>query len=157
MYYLSRRFDDSIKQCRRGLEIDSAYVLARIQLALALEQKGMANEAISELERARDQAGAYAVTDSNANTLSHSSPQKRIDLPMVHALLGHAYAKAGRISGAQKEMTILKTASRTRYIAPSWVAVLYIAIGDKDEAFSWLQKSYQIDPSTCCTSRRSRW
>lgn len=143
MYYLSRRYDDSIAQCQKGLEIDTAYVPARIQLALALEQKGMVPEAISELERARDQTAAYAVITDNANQHSPSSDAVRVDLPAVHALLGHAYAKAGRTSDAQKELAILRTASRKRYVAPSWVAVVYIALGDKDEAFAWLQRSYQ--------------
>lgn len=143
MYYLSRRYDDSIAQCQKGLEIDTAYVPARIQLALALEQKGMVPEAILELEHARDQTAGYAITTGNADTPSTSSDAARVDLPAVHALLGHAYAKAGRTSDAQKELAILRTASRKRYVAPSWVAVVYIALGDKDKAFAWLQRSYQ--------------
>jgi hypothetical protein len=66
-----------------------------------------------------------------------------VELPAVHALLGYAYARAGRIPDAKKELAILKTASRTRYVAASWVAVVYIALGDKNEAFWWLQKSYE--------------
>ena len=103
----------------------------------------MVPEAISELERVRDQASAYTVIADNANQHSPSSDAVRVDLPAVHALLGHAYAKAGRTSDAQKELAILRTASRKRYVAPSWVAVVYIALGDKDEAFAWLQRSYQ--------------
>jgi len=142
MYYLSRHFDDSIAQCQRGLEIDPAYVPARIQLALALEQKGMLQEAITELERARDQAAGYAVTKNEADKPSSSSATK-VELPAVHALLGYAYGRVGRIHDAEKELAILKTASRTRYVAASWVAVVYIALGDENEAFSWLQKSYE--------------
>ena len=143
MYYLARRNDDSIAQCQKDLEIDPAYVPARIQLALALEQKGRLSDAISELERARDQAAGYAVTDTSADKSSTKSAAKRVDLPVVHALLGHAYARAGRTYDALEQLTILKAASRTRYVAPSWIAVVYIALGNTDEAFSWLQKSYE--------------
>lgn len=144
MYYLARRYDDSISQCQTGLEIDTAYVPARIQLALALEQRGMLPEAISELERARDQAAGYAITDNKiAKASLASSAETKIGLPAVHALLGHAYASAGRTADAQKELMILRNAARTRYVAPSWIAVVYIALGNRDEAFSWLQKSYQ--------------
>jgi tetratricopeptide (TPR) repeat protein len=52
-YYLARQYDLAIAQCRKGLEIDPAYVPARIQLGLALEQKGMLREAISEFEQAQ--------------------------------------------------------------------------------------------------------
>jgi len=57
-------------------------------------------------------------------------------------MLGHAYAKAGRRSDAQKELRTLKTASQSRYVAPAYLAIVYIALGDKDQAFAWLERSY---------------
>jgi TolB-like protein/DNA-binding winged helix-turn-helix (wHTH) protein/Tfp pilus assembly protein PilF len=142
-YYLSRQYDQSIAQCRRGLDIDAAYVPARIQLGLALAQKGMLPEAISELERARDQAAGYAVTDKNAVNSSNSASAARVTLPVVHAMLGHVYAIAGRNSDAEQQLQLLRVAARTRYVAQSYFAIVYAALGDKDQAFAWLEKSYQ--------------
>jgi tetratricopeptide (TPR) repeat protein len=140
-----RKFEDRlrelIRQCHKGLEIDSGYVPARIQLGLALEQKGMVGEAISQFEQARDQSGGYAITDGNK--FPGGATAARVDLPVVHAMLGHAYAKAGRRSDADRELQILKAAARTRYVAPSYFAIIYTALGDKDQAFAWLEKSYQ--------------
>jgi TolB-like protein/DNA-binding winged helix-turn-helix (wHTH) protein len=142
-YYLSHQYDQSIAQCQKALEIDSGYVPARIQLGLALEEKGMVGEAISQFEQARDQAARYAVTGEVGSKSPDSITAGRVDLPVVHAMLGHAYAKAGRRSDADKELRILKAATQTRYIAPSYFAIMYIALGDKDQAFTWLEKSYQ--------------
>jgi TolB-like protein/DNA-binding winged helix-turn-helix (wHTH) protein/Tfp pilus assembly protein PilF len=122
-YYLARRYDESIAQCRVGLQIDPTYLPARIQLALAYEQKGQVREAIAELEKARSMASS---------------------LPVVHALLAHAYAIAGRKSEAQSELNVLTTAaSHNQYVPPSYLALISIAMGDKDKAFIYLEKSYQ--------------
>jgi hypothetical protein len=34
-------------------------------------------------------------------------------------------------------------ASNVRYVAPSWMAIVNLALGDKNQAFFWLDKSYQ--------------
>ena len=153
-YYLARQYDLAIAQCRKGLEIDPAYVPARIQLGLALEQKGMLQEAISEFEQARQQAANYAITGegipredsppAKGSGAAHPPPASTgTDLPAVHALLGHAYAKAGRTADARKELQALINASKVRYVAPSWMAVVNVALGDQNQAFFWLDKSYE--------------
>lgn len=121
-YYLSRQYGQAISQCQLGLKIEPNYLPARILLALAYEQKGMRAEAISELEQARDAAPT---------------------LPMPHALLAHAYATAGRIAEARAESRVLSTMARSRYVAASYFAVMSIALGDKDGAFAYLDKSYE--------------
>jgi len=122
-YYLARQYDAAITQCRVALEIEPAYVPARIQLALAYEQKGRIEDAIGELEKARAVASA---------------------LPVVHALLAHAYATAGRGADAQRELDVLtKAAARNQYVSPSYLAIVAIAMGHKDRAFAYLDKSYQ--------------
>jgi TolB-like protein/DNA-binding winged helix-turn-helix (wHTH) protein/Tfp pilus assembly protein PilF len=122
-YYLARRYDESIAQCRVGLQIDPTYLPARIQLALAYEQKGQVGEAITELEKARSMASSLLV---------------------VHALLAHAYAIAGRKSEAQSELNVLTTAaSHNQYVPASYLAIIWLALGDKDKAFTYLDRSYQ--------------
>jgi TolB-like protein/DNA-binding winged helix-turn-helix (wHTH) protein len=154
-YYLARQYDLSIAQCRKGLEIDPAYVPARIQLGLALEQKGMLQEAIFEFEQAREQAANYAITGEGITGEGAAAPAQHngvpqpplanpaIELPAVHALLGYAYARAGRTAEARKELQILISSSNVRYVAPSWIAIVSVGLGDKDQAFFWLDKSYQ--------------
>jgi len=33
--------------------------------------------------------------------------------------------------------------SKRKYIAPSVIAELYVALGEKDQAFAWLDKAYE--------------
>ena len=37
----------------------------------------------------------------------------------------------------------LKERSQQTYVQPMWVAVIYLALGDKDQAFDWMQKAYR--------------
>src|SRR5207248_774904 len=65
------------------------------------------------------------------------------DDPWVLALLGHAMAASGKRDEALKVLNQLKEISRQRYVPAYSFAVVYTALGEKDEAFRWLEKSYQ--------------
>jgi TolB-like protein/DNA-binding winged helix-turn-helix (wHTH) protein len=134
-YYLSRQYDKAIGQCQVGLQIEPGYLPARIQLALAYEQTGKLTEAVSELERA---AGLIAGNGRSQNT---SSPA--IDLPVLHALLGHAYAITGRKTDAVNELNKLQAAAHSRYIPPPYLGIVWMGLGDKDQAFAWLERGFQ--------------
>jgi TolB-like protein/DNA-binding winged helix-turn-helix (wHTH) protein len=134
-YYLSRQYDKAAEQRLIGLQINPSYFPARIQLALAYEQTGKLPQAISELEQA---AGLVAGGGVSANTA-----QPPIDVPVVHALLGHAYAVSGRKVDALKELSKLQAAAAKRYIPPSYFAVLWMGLGDNKQALTWLDRGYK--------------
>jgi len=137
-YYLSRQYDKSIYQCRIALEKDAAYLPSRIQVALDYEQQGMTAEAVSELEQARSLAAGYA---GQRGGQSPGTPST--DLPIVHGMLGYAYARAGRTADAQNELAQLKAIGQHRYVPPSYLAIISMALGHNDDAFSWLNRAYQ--------------
>ena len=58
------------------------------------------------------------------------------------ANLGHAYALSGKKAEALKIIDHLKEISATSYVAPYNVAAIYAGLGDKDEAFAALDRSY---------------
>ena len=65
------------------------------------------------------------------------------DDPQVLALLGHAYASSGKKTEAVKILEQLKELSKQRYVSAYSLAIVYLGLGDKEEALRWLQKSYQ--------------
>ncbi len=57
--------------------------------------------------------------------------------------MGRAYALAGQRDKAQKALDELREMSKQRYVSPYLIAVVYAGLGDKDQAFAWLEKAYQ--------------
>jgi tetratricopeptide (TPR) repeat protein len=62
---------------------------------------------------------------------------------MFIAALGHAYAQSGEPDKANQALAELREMSKQHYISPYLTAVVYLGLGDKDQAFAWLDKAYQ--------------
>jgi hypothetical protein len=58
-------------------------------------------------------------------------------------MLGLAYAGAGRADAAKKVLNELLELNKRRYVTPVAFINLYIGLGDKDQAFVWLEKAFQ--------------
>ena len=117
----AREYAQSIEQCQKALAIDPNYANALWFLALSQEQVGDLPGAIASLEMA-------------------SSLAKGLHFK---ALLGRAYAKAGKISKAAAILEELQSLSRQRYVSPFDIAVVHAGLGDRDNAFECLENAYQ--------------
>ena len=119
--YLSRKYDLAIDQYRKVVESDPAFVPARLWFGRPYMQKGMFKEAIQQSEE--------AVKLANESTVSL-------------ATLGQAYASAGNKGDAGKILDRLLERSKKQYVPSYWIALVQMSIGNKDEAFAWLEKAY---------------
>ena len=117
----SRQYDQAIEQLRSGIELDPTYWYAHDFLGRAYEQKGRLPEAIAEFQRALE------LEKDNAENWSN---------------LGHAYALSGNRAEAQKIIEHLKELSLHTYVAPYNLAAIYTGLGDRDQAFAWLDRAY---------------
>ena len=119
-YYYARRYDEAIAQLRKTLEMDSGYYYAHVNLGQVLMAKRAFDEAIAEFQKAR------ALNDD----------------PFVLGLLGNAYASSGNKTEALKILEQLKEISSQRYVSMYSFAIVYLALGDKQEALRWLERCY---------------
>jgi TolB-like protein/DNA-binding winged helix-turn-helix (wHTH) protein len=119
--YFARRFDQSIEQSGKILEMDPRFIQAYEFLGRAHEQKGKYEEAIAAFHEGLKLGSDY-----------------------THCLgpLGRACAVSGRQVEARKILDRLKGLSRRRYVMPYHIATIYAALGDRDQAFAWLQKAF---------------
>jgi TolB-like protein/DNA-binding winged helix-turn-helix (wHTH) protein/Flp pilus assembly protein TadD len=73
--------------------------------------------------------------------------QKAVELSQADsdpvASLAFTYAVAGRRSDAQRILEDLKRQSKTSYVSPYMIAVIWSGLGDKDRAFEFLERSYE--------------
>jgi len=91
-------------------------------MAIAYLQLGDVDAAVAELEHARQ-------LDTT---------------PWILGWLGHAYAKAGRTADARAVLRDLRERATHGYVQPYSLAIIHIALGEKDEAFTWLNKGYDL-------------
>jgi TolB-like protein/Flp pilus assembly protein TadD len=118
----NRQWDPAIEQLRSAIELDPTFWFDHCFLGRAYEQKGRLPEAIAEFQRALE------LEKDNAETWSS---------------LGHAYALSGNRAEAQKLLDHLKELSVHSYVAPYNVSVIYAGLGEKDQAFAWLDRAYK--------------
>jgi TolB-like protein/Tfp pilus assembly protein PilF len=120
--YYARDYDQVIKQEARTLEMDSNFWLSHINMGRSYTQLGMHAEAISELERARE------VSLSNTEVLS---------------FLGFAHAAAGKRDEALKTLLELDERAKHSYVPPYHFAIVHAGLGQKDQAFEWLERAFE--------------
>jgi serine/threonine-protein kinase len=120
-YYQARRFSDSIGPNQQALSIDPHYPDAIINIGRAYEQMRMYPQA----QHAYQSILAFAPHD-----------------PTLLALLGHLYAVTGQKAEAGRIILQLQQMSAGQYVPSIYVALVYIGLDDKDEAFAWLDKAY---------------
>jgi TolB-like protein/DNA-binding winged helix-turn-helix (wHTH) protein/Tfp pilus assembly protein PilF len=113
--------DDSIQQSRKTIDMDANFALAHNQLGLAYLQRQNPAEATSELQKAVQ--------------LSAGSPT-------CTANLARAFTASGRRNEAAQILGDLKKRSSAAYSNASEIAVVYAALGDNDQAMTWLEKGY---------------
>jgi TolB-like protein/DNA-binding winged helix-turn-helix (wHTH) protein len=117
--------DESVQQSRRTLEMDPNFAIAYYELGQAFVQKRMYNEAIGEFKRAielSEPSGGNEVFDAN---------------------LAYAYAISGRKEEAMKIIKDLEDRQSQHSSTDASIALIYVGLGDKDQAMVWLDKAYQ--------------
>jgi serine/threonine protein kinase/Tfp pilus assembly protein PilF len=120
-YYMARQYDQAIEQSRNTLELDLNTLMSYRTLGGAYLQKSMFKEGMAEFEK------MLAIWPDSAQALS---------------LLGHGYAMQGQRAEARQMLARLDELSKHKYVPGVCQARIYTGLGDKDQAFEWLEKSY---------------
>jgi serine/threonine protein kinase/tetratricopeptide (TPR) repeat protein len=121
-FYYAHQYPAAIERIQKTLAMDPAFVPAHVFLGRAYEQKGAYPDAIAEMRKALE------LSEGDTNEL---------------AALGHAFAVGHQAEEAKKILDQLKERSQQTYVQPGLIAVIHIGLGDKNQAFDWLQKAYE--------------
>jgi tetratricopeptide (TPR) repeat protein len=73
------------------------------------------------------------------------------------AWLAYAYAVSGNRDEAQKMLDELKGIAKQRFISPDNFALIYTGLGDRDQAFAWLEKAYDEHDRSLLQLKSSPW
>jgi tetratricopeptide (TPR) repeat protein len=63
--------------------------------------------------------------------------------PSALGSLAQVYARGGRTEEARKILEALVIEARTRYVSPGVFASIYFELGERDEAFRWVERAYR--------------
>jgi TolB-like protein/tetratricopeptide (TPR) repeat protein len=121
VYFNARRYDEAIAQLRKTIEIDPRFYLAHYYLGQAFQLKGQRTEAITEYQKAVELD----------------------DDPEALAYLGQAYARAGQRDEAQKILAHLREGAKSRYVSGYSMALMFMGLGDKEQAIDALERAYR--------------
>jgi adenylate cyclase len=117
-YVGADRLDDAISAGKRVLQVDPNYIYFDSTLAGAYREKREFQEAVALYEKAQ------AVTH------------------FPSAGLAITYAKMGRLEDARRVLNQRIEKSRQQYVPADSIAAVYVALGDKEEAFRWLERAF---------------
>src|SRR5438105_2394344 len=117
-YLANDQIDDAISEGQRTLLLDPNYFYLDSDLAAAYREKGNFAEAIALYTKAQE-----------ATHLPSSG-------------LAITYARMGRQIEARKILDQLLQEREKRYVSGPLIAAVYVAFGEKEEAFRWLEQAF---------------
>ena len=116
--YQARRFSEAAATLRTGVELYPSFWPMRLYLGKTHLELGDFSAAVHELSGLRDYTAEPDAT------------------------LGCAYARMGRTGDARKVLEDLKFRASQGYVSASQITRVHGALGEKDDAFAWLERGY---------------
>jgi eukaryotic-like serine/threonine-protein kinase len=117
------KYGSAVEQWNRTLELEPTFPESHFLLSKAYWTKGLYPEAISEAQKAASYSGRT---------------------PRFVAGIGYALAAAGKRAEAHNIIDELARSSKSSNVSPSYIAGIYSTLGERDQAFEWLEKAYQV-------------
>lgn len=118
--FFARQYDQAVEQLKKTLEMDQNFSFAHLLLGWTYAARGDYTQAIAEYRE--------TIKLQGATTTSHQCD------------LGAALAKEGKRTEAESIVKQLETSKE--YVSPAEIAQLYTALGEKEKAFSALERAY---------------
>jgi tetratricopeptide (TPR) repeat protein len=118
-FYYGRQYEKAETCLNEILKEDPLNVNAKYVLGFVYQQQGLNDKAIAVFQQL---------------------PEINKVLKLV--ALGYSYGRAGRKEEARAILAETEEMSHHTYIPPHEMAVIYLGLGDKDNAFAWLEKAY---------------
>jgi TolB-like protein/DNA-binding winged helix-turn-helix (wHTH) protein/Flp pilus assembly protein TadD len=119
---IAHLYEDSLQQSRKALELHPNFAVAHYELGQTFVQMLRYDESIAEFRTAIALAGGNTTFDSN---------------------LAHAYAVSGRAEKATKILNDLEGRQTRQSPTDASIALIYVGLGDNDQAMAWLEKAFQ--------------
>ena len=154
--YLARlsRSDEAIAEAERGLQLDPLSLNAYHMVAYCYYAARQYDKALDQIRKASDLNlvtpnswihWTLGIIYRDKGNYEKAIEEFRVVADEPHFLghLGNAYARAGQSGEANQTISKLKDYLQRDGVGTYEIALIYTGLGDKDEAFAWLEKSYK--------------
>jgi len=121
VHYYARFYDEALGKSLETIEMNDRFFPAYTVLGRSYTKKGMFDEAIEAFETVIELSGRRS---------------------SVLSLMAHPLVLSGRGAEAEVLYEELKRRSGSEYISPFDMAVLSMALGEKEETLEWLERGY---------------
>jgi len=121
VYFYSGRYDQTIVQARKIIEMNPNFAMAQDLIGMADEQKGKYDHAEAGFRKYLDLGGG-----SDAR---------------MH--LAHLYAVMGKQSEARRLLREMEHPANGEFASPYDIASVYAALGEKATALDWMERAYK--------------
>ena len=146
------RSDQALGEHRRAQELDPLSSIISANLARIYMMRGELDSAINEGRKIAELnpdspphgilGQIYLKQGRNEEAIAEFEKGARRN-PNGPATLGYGYAVTGRRSEALAIVNELEDRYARREFRAEWIAYVYAGLGDKDQAFIWLERAFQ--------------
>ena len=120
-HYYGGRYAQAIAQLQTVIAMKPDFLLAHLWLARSLLQVGRLEEALAETSLAEQGASEW---------------------PVLMAARGYTLGVMGRTDEARAVLREMQQLSSHRFVTAYGMALVHAAVGEKDQAFAWLDKAF---------------
>jgi TolB-like protein/Tfp pilus assembly protein PilF len=111
------RLEDAERQLKKTIEMDPSFAPALAHLGRVYTATGRYDDALAQFEKIREFDSGYYFLD---------------------LMIAYTHARAGRPEDARQRLTELLAPPTDPEVRATEIAILHYGLGDKDEAFKWL-------------------
>ncbi len=116
------QYDAAIEQLKKTMEMDPNFSYVHVELRQIYRDQGKYDLAMQEWKK-------YAALNNDPEEVA------------IAADSANVYAKSGIKAAIAREIELRKQLGKRRYQDPSEIAYLYAQLGDREQAFAWLDKA----------------
>ena len=121
-YQYSREYDQAVQYIKNTLELEPNFIIAHLNLGFTYTLQGKYEEAIQSFHKAKELSGDY---------------------PLSLAALSYSLAVSGGKAEAVELLHKLEEISKSRYVPALYFALIYMGLGDNDQAFHWIERGFE--------------
>jgi tetratricopeptide (TPR) repeat protein len=125
-YGLAGRYDEALEKAHDLIELEPNFWGGHWMVGYSYTSKGEYPKAVAAYQKAGE-------LDAS---------------PMIKGALAHCYALWGKPDAARAILKELRELEKQSYIPPFYLAMIYGALGENDEAFAYLEKAYELHDSS---------